>query len=78
MYKVTYPTYYTDSNPTIKYFDTEWEAQDWVSEEIERRVSYVVEHSQYAITDGDLNSLYEVEHTLVRFEKVQNKNEVEA
>ena len=78
MYKVTYAVYYTDSNPTIKYFDTEWEAQDWVSEEIERRVSYIVEHSQYTISEEDLQNICETEHELVRFEKIQNKNEVEA
>ena len=78
MYKVTYPVYYTDTNPTIKYFDEEWEAQDWIGEEVGRRVSFVVEHSVYTIYEEDLEDLYETEHTLVRIEKVQNKNEIGA
>lgn len=78
MYKVTYPVYYTDTNPTIKYFDEEWEAEEWVSEEITRRVSYIVEHSQYNITEDELYSLYNTENELVRIEKVQNKNEIGA
>ena len=78
MYKVTYPVYYNDTNPTIKYFDEEWEAQEWVSEEIDRRVSYIVEHSQYVITEDELYSLYNTEDELVRIEKVQNKNEIGA
>jgi len=78
MYKVTYPVYYNDTNPTIKYFDEEWEAEEWVSEEIDRRVSYIVEHSQYVITEDELYSLYNTEDELVRIEKVQNKNEIGA
>jgi hypothetical protein len=78
MYKVTYPIYYTDTKPTIKYFDEAWEAEEWVSEEIDRRVSYIVEHSQYAITEDELYSLYNTEDELVRIEKVQNKNEIGA
>ena len=78
MYKVTYPVYYNDTNPTIKYFDEKWEAEEWVSEEIDRRVSYIVEHSQYVITEDELYSLYNTEDELVRIEKVQNKNEIGA
>lgn len=78
MYKVTYPTYYTDTNPTIKYFDTEWEAWGWASEEIDRRINFVIEHSPYTISEEDFENICETEHDLVRIEKIQNKNEVGA
>ena len=68
MFKVIYAIDTLDPKPDVTFFATEDEAIDHVEEEIERRVSFLVEHSQYRITEDDLNSLREIERTLVHIE----------
>ena len=63
MFKVIYW-----EKPEVNVFDTESEAYDYMKEEIERRVSFQVEHSPYRITEDDLTSLREVERSLVHIE----------
>ena len=38
-YKVTYATDYLDLNPTIKFFDEHYEMEEWVHDEVQRRIS---------------------------------------
>jgi|5_EtaG_2_1085323.scaffolds.fasta_scaffold14729_3 hypothetical protein len=54
-----------DSDPDVIAFDTEWEAQDWMYEEIERRVQHCVDHSPYAVSEEERESMFEVEAHLV-------------
>ena len=70
MWKVTYAIDSLDPNPDQFTFDSEWEALDFASEEIERRVQFQVDHSPYAIDESDLDSMREIESTLVRIEQV--------
>ncbi len=53
-----------DSNPDVIAFDTDFEAQEWVDEEISRRVQYEVEHSPYSISEAELESMIEQEAAL--------------
>lgn len=53
-----------DSHPDVIAFDTVYEAQDWVSDEIERRVQHQVDHSPYTVTDDDREAMTENESTL--------------
>lgn len=69
-YRVTYAIDSLDPNPTVKTFDDEWEALDWVSDEINARASYIVEHSPYAISDEEYQHIIETEQNLTRIEKV--------
>ena len=46
-YKLTHYCYYTDSNPEIKTFDLWDELQDHITEEVERRVQFRVDHSPF-------------------------------
>jgi hypothetical protein len=47
MWKVTYAVDSLDPNPTVKTFDEEYEAIDWLGDEMSRRVDHVVQHSLY-------------------------------
>jgi len=69
-HRVTYAVDSLDPNPVVMEFDSEWEALEWVGEEIERRVSYTVEHSPYSVDESELDAIREVETALCRIEKV--------
>lgn len=65
-YKVTYAIDSLDPNPTVETFETECEAIDWLHEELERRVAFVVEHTPYAIDEETYESIREIEYSLAR------------
>lgn len=50
-------------------FASEWEAQDWVSEQIQSRMDYRVQHSQYAISEEELQQWEEEESALFRIDE---------
>ena len=70
MFKVIYAIDTLDKNPEVTFFDTEEQAIDFMEEEIERRVSFQVDHSPYRIEvfEDDLISLREIERSLVHIE----------
>lgn len=70
MYKVTYAVDYTDTNPTVKYFDSFSEAEEWIDEEMEHRVDWIVQHSPVTIKQSDVEAFYEKEHELVTIEEI--------
>lgn len=53
-----------DPNPDVIAFPSIDEAQDWVAEEIERRVPYEGGHSPYPVSEDDRDVLVEVEMQL--------------
>jgi len=55
-----------DPNPEVIAFDTYWGAQEWVDEEIARRVQHQIEHSPYAISEDERESLLEQESELFK------------
>jgi len=69
-FKVTYAIDSLDTQPVVKLFDEEYEAIEWMNDEIQRRISYVVEHSQFSISEKKYQEIEENEHTLVRIEKL--------
>ena len=69
-YKVTYAIDSLDSNPTVKTFEHEYEAEEWLFDEVQRRVDYVVQHSPYTITDEEYQEIEENEYSLVRIEEL--------
>ena len=69
-YKVTYAIDSLDTQPVVKLFDEEYEAIEWMNDEIQRRIEYVVEHSQFSISEKEYKEIEENEHTLVRIEKL--------
>tara|TARA_B100000900_G_scaffold400354_1_gene403885 strand:- start:528 stop:749 length:222 start_codon:yes stop_codon:yes gene_type:complete len=71
-YKVTYAIDSLDTQPVVKLFDEEYEALEWMNDEIQRRIEYVIEHSQFSISEKEYQEIEENEHTLVRIEKYGN------
>ena len=69
-YKVSYAIDSLDTQPVVKLFDEEYEAIEWMNDEIQRRIGYVVEHSQFSISEKEYQEIEENEHTLVRIEKL--------
>jgi hypothetical protein len=69
-YRVTYSVDSLDPNPEIEYFEEEYEAIEYVGEELSRRVQHIVEHSVYTVTDSDLADIEANESTLVRIERI--------
>ena len=71
-YKVTYPTHEMDSKPTVKFFDLHDEAEDWIHEEVQRRVDFTVQHSSDTVSEEELKQIEEYEYYLVKFEEASN------
>ena len=69
-YKVTYAIDSLDTKPVIKTFDTEYEAFEWLENEVQRRMDYVVHHSAYSISEERYKEIEENEYQLVRIEKL--------
>lgn len=53
-----------DPSPDVVAFADEYDALDWVADEVERRVQYQVDHSPYNVTDADREAMTEVEFAL--------------
>ena len=53
-----------DPSPDVIAFADVSEAEEWVSDEVERRVQYQVDHSPYTVTEDDREAMTEVEFTL--------------
>lgn len=70
-YKVTYAIDSLDPNPVVEIFDAEWEALDWLHDEVSRRVEYLVQHSPYAVSEEDYADIEETEYSLTRIEKLE-------
>jgi len=68
-YKVTYAIDSLDPAPTVKTFDSEWGAIEWLSDEIDSRVQFQVEHSPYIVSESELDELRVTEASLARIER---------
>ena len=69
-YKVIYAVDYLDSNPTIKYFDDWYDMQDYVPDEIQRRIDYIVQHSSFTISEEEYKEIEEYEYSLLKIEEL--------
>ena len=74
MYQVIYSADYLDSNPLVKYFEDEEfnELEDYLLEEVERRVQWSVDHSPYQVEEEERQSFEEIEWTLIQILKGEN------
>jgi hypothetical protein len=69
-YRVTYAIDSLDPNPIVKDFEDEWDASEWLLEEIQSRIDYQVQHSPYSLSEDDVDSLHGIETSLARIERV--------
>ena len=76
-YKVTYYNdcgAWVDPNPTIKIFDLEDEATDWILEEVRRRVDDIVENSFDTVSEEERSGFEEEEWYRIKIEEVINND----
>jgi len=57
-----------DPSPERKVFLCEYEAQEYVSESLQHRMDYIVQHSPYSISEEEYDALEEQERELIRLE----------
>ena len=69
-YKVTYACFPLDEKPVIKTFDEHYEMEEWIFDEVQRRMDYVVQHSPYTISEEEYREIEENEYQLVRIEEI--------
>ena len=69
-YKVTYAIDSLDTKPVIKTFNEEYEALEWLENEVQERMDYTVQHSPFTISEKEYQEIEENEYTLVRIEKI--------
>ena len=69
-YKVTYAIDYLDSNPTTKIFDFYYEMEEWISEEVNNRVQWSIDHSQFSISEEELKGIEEEEYSLITIQEI--------
>ena len=69
-YKVTYAIDSLDTNPVIKTFENEYEAEEWLHNEVQERMDYIVQHSPYTISEEEYREIEENEYSLVRIEEI--------
>ena len=69
-YKVTYAIDSLDTKPVIKIFESEYEAEEWLNDELQHRIDYTVQHSPYTISEKEYQEIEEYEYSLVRIEKL--------
>jgi hypothetical protein len=70
MYRVTYKAFEMDDKPVVKKFDEWHEAEEWVQDEIARRVDWRVQHTSYYIDDSAYGHFHEEESSLVRVDRI--------
>ena len=71
MWKVTYAIDSLDSHPDVIHFEEQWEALEFASEEMQRRVDFQVQHSTYALSEEDVRAIEEHETQLIRIDSVE-------
>ena len=69
-YKVTYAIDSLDTKPVIKTFESEFEAEEWLNDEVQHRIDYTVQHSPYTISEKEYQEIEEYEYSLVRIEEI--------
>jgi len=72
MWKVTYAIDSLDSHPDVIHFEEQWEALEFASEEMQRRVDFQVQHSAYSLSEQDVREIEEHETQLIRIDSVED------
>ena len=67
-YKVTYAIDSLDTNPIIKIFEEHHEMEEWVHDEVQRRIEFQTQHSPFSISEEDYKDMEDIEYALIRVE----------
>ena len=69
-YKVSYYHHEMDSKPTVKFFDLHNELEDWIHDEVQRRVDYTIQHSSNTVSEEEYKQIEEYEYYLVKIKEI--------
>ena len=69
-YKVTYANFPLDEKPVIKTFDEHYEMEEWVHDEVQKRIEFQIEHSPFSISEEDYKDMEDTEYALIRVEEI--------
>ena len=69
-YKVTYAIDSLDTKPVIKIFESEYEAEEWIDSEVQRRIDFCIKHNPFLFDQRELDLMTEQEYSLVRIEEI--------
>ena len=69
-YKVSYYHHEMDSKPTVKFFDLHNEMEDWIHDEVQRRVDYTIQHSSNTVSEEEYKQIEEYEYYLVKIKEI--------
>ena len=69
-YKVIYPIDSLDLIPTIKTFDSHYDMEEWVHDEVQRRIDFTVQHSDFCLNDKEYKEIEEYEYSLIKIEEI--------
>ena len=69
-YKVTYAIDSLDTKPVIKTFDEHYEMEEWVNDEVQRRIEFQTQHSPFFISEDDYKDMEDTEYALIRIEEI--------
>ena len=69
-YRLTHSVDYLDPRPDVKYFDIWDELEDYITEEVERRVQWLVDYSPFAVSEKERQEMEENEWSLVVIDEV--------
>ena len=54
----------------IKNFDDFDEMQDWITDEVQHRIDYTVQHSPFTVSEEEYKEIEEYEYSLIKIEEV--------
>ena len=69
-YKVIYPIDSLDTLPIIKTFDSHYDMEEWIHDEVQRRIDFTVQHSDFCLNDKEYKEIEEYEYSLVKIEEI--------
>ena len=69
-YKVSYYDHEMDSKPSVKFFDLHNEMEDWIHDEVQRRVDYTIQHSSNTVSEEEYKQIEEYEYYLVKIKEI--------
>ena len=71
-YKVTYAIDSLDTKPVIRTFDEEYEALEWLENEVQERIDYTVQHSPFTVSEEEYKEIEEYENSMYKIEEITN------
>ena len=57
-------------NLSLKFFDEHYEMEEWVHDEVQRRIEFQTQYSPFSISEEDYKDMEDTEYALIRVEEI--------